>query len=70
MAKMEMQIDSVNVRFVESTRAAKKPCVKCGKPTRGRLTTNGGKPEAAHLECAISQTIGGALGAIKAALHG
>lgn len=54
MAKlMSLVVNDISVEWDETDRRTEKACVRCGKPTRGRMKNTGGIVEPAHVGCAI-----------------
>ncbi len=51
---MYFQINDLSVSWDEVPRRVEKPCVHCGKPTKGRAKGVGGLSKPAHMSCAMS----------------
>ena len=50
---MVLKINQLEVNWTEDSRRKEKPCVKCGKMTRGRAANGGGIKKPACVGCSI-----------------
>lgn len=55
------RVNDLEMNWDEDSRRVLKPCVKCSKPTRGRMANGGGIKKAAHISCAMALTIDSAV---------
>jgi hypothetical protein len=53
ISKASLTINTVELNWDENSRRKEKPCIRCGKPTRGRMSGVGGIKKPAHAACAI-----------------
>lgn len=60
-ATASFTINSVQMNWDEDSRRKEKPCVRCGKSTKGRMSGVGGIKKAAHISCAMKAAIDKAL---------
>ena len=51
--KMSLRINAVETNWDESDRRVEKPCIVCGKKTRGRTWNGGGIKHPACIGCSI-----------------
>jgi hypothetical protein len=56
-AVASLTINDLSMDWTEDSRRVDKPCVKCGKPTKGRMKNGSGLVRAAHVSCAMGMTI-------------